>query len=98
MKPVITAFKDLPDLGRGQARDMRVRWALEEVGRDYDVRLLSMTELKEAPHRYIPAVRVDSPPMKMASSPCSRQAPSFFTLPRPTVDFCPVTQIRGRGR
>lgn len=53
MKPVITAFKDSPDLGRGQARDMRVRWALEEVGQDYDVRLLSMTELKEAPHRRI---------------------------------------------
>ena len=30
---------------------MRVRWALEEVGQDYDVRLLSRTELKEAPHR-----------------------------------------------
>jgi glutathione S-transferase len=53
MKPVITAFRDSPDLGMGQARDMRVRWALEEVGQDYDVRLLSMTELKAPPHRRI---------------------------------------------
>jgi hypothetical protein len=32
MKPIITAFKASPDRGRGLARDMRVRWALEELG------------------------------------------------------------------
>jgi glutathione S-transferase len=32
MKPIITAFERSPDRGRGLARDMRVRWALEEVG------------------------------------------------------------------
>lgn len=31
-RPVITVFADSPDGGRGLARDMRVRWALEEVG------------------------------------------------------------------
>ena len=36
---------------KGLARDMRVRWALEEVGQPYDVRLLSMTALKEPEHR-----------------------------------------------
>ncbi|NKX64386.1 glutathione S-transferase family protein, partial [Labrenzia sp. 5N] len=30
--PTITAFKSSPDKGVGLARDMRVRWALEEVG------------------------------------------------------------------
>ena len=51
MSPTITAFKRSPDRGKGQARDMRVRWALEEVGQPYDVRLLSFSEMKEAAHR-----------------------------------------------
>ncbi len=51
MKPTITAFADSPDKGEGHARDMRVRWALAEVGQPYEVRLLSMEALKEAPHR-----------------------------------------------
>jgi glutathione S-transferase len=51
MTPVITAFERSPDEGQGLARDMRVRWALEEVGQPYDVRLLSMTALKEPAHR-----------------------------------------------
>jgi glutathione S-transferase len=51
MTPVITAFENSPDRGRGLARDMRVRWALEEVGQPYDVRLLSFTEMKEPAHR-----------------------------------------------
>ena len=51
MSPTITAFKRSPDRGKGLARDMRVRWALEEVGEPYDVRLLSFSEMKEAAHR-----------------------------------------------
>ena len=51
MTPIITAFAQSPDRGRGLARDMRVRWALEEVGQPYEVRLLSFTEMKESPHR-----------------------------------------------
>src|ERR1700759_5402706 len=51
MIPVITAFESAPDRGRGLARDMRVRWALEEVGRPYDVRLVSFAEMKEPAHR-----------------------------------------------
>ena len=51
MKPVITAFERSPDRGRGLARDMRVRWALEEAGRPYDVRLLSFDAMKQAAHR-----------------------------------------------
>src|SRR3982750_4584975 len=51
MTPTITAFERSPDRGRGLARDMRVRWALEEVRQPYDVRLLSFREMKEAAHR-----------------------------------------------
>jgi glutathione S-transferase len=51
MTPTITAFERSPDRGRGLARDMRVRWALEEVGQPYDVRLLSFSEMKEPAHR-----------------------------------------------
>lgn len=51
MTPTITAFESSPDRGRGLARDMRVRWALEEVGQPYDVRLLSFAELKQPAHR-----------------------------------------------
>ena len=50
MVPTITAFADSPDKGRGMARDMRVRWALEEVGQAYDVRLVSFVEMKEPVH------------------------------------------------
>jgi glutathione S-transferase len=51
MTITITAFERSPDRGRGLARDMRVRWALEEVGRPYDVRLLSFGAMKEPEHR-----------------------------------------------
>lgn len=50
MTPTITAFESSPDRGRGLARDMPVRWALEEVGQPYDVRLVSFEEMKETPH------------------------------------------------
>ena len=51
MTPTITAFERSPDRGRGLARDMRVRWALEEVNQPYDVRLVSFSEMKESAHR-----------------------------------------------
>ena len=53
MTPTITAFESSPDRGRGLARDMRVRWALEEVGQPYEVRLLSFAAMKEPAHRAI---------------------------------------------
>ncbi len=46
----ITAFERSPDGGKGLARDMRVRWALKEVGQPYDVRLLSFKAMKEPAH------------------------------------------------
>lgn len=50
MTPILTAFKHSPDRGQGLARDMRVRWALEELGVAYDVHLLSFGEMKQPAH------------------------------------------------
>src|SRR6202008_1171794 len=49
--PTIPVFERSPDRGQGLARDMRVRWALEEVGQPYGVRLVSFSEMKEPAHR-----------------------------------------------
>jgi len=51
MTPTITAFEQSPDRGKGLARDMRVRWALEEAGQPYNVRLVSFGAMKEPAHR-----------------------------------------------
>lgn len=50
MTITITAFEQSPDRGQGLARDMPVRWALEEVGQPYKVRLLSFAAMKQAEH------------------------------------------------
>jgi Glutathione S-transferase, N-terminal domain len=51
MSATITAFERSPDRGKGLARDTRVRWALEEVGQPYEVRLVSFAAMKEPAHR-----------------------------------------------
>jgi glutathione S-transferase len=51
MTPTITVFERSPDGGKGLARDMRVRWALEEVSQPYEVRLVSFAAMKEPAHR-----------------------------------------------
>ncbi|WP_413290913.1 glutathione S-transferase family protein [Bdellovibrio sp. HCB337] len=64
--PTITAFKTSPDRGRGLARDMRVRWALEEVGQPYNVQLVTFEEMKQPVYRalqpfgQIPAYKEDN--------------------------------------
>jgi glutathione S-transferase len=50
MTITITAFERSPDGGKGLARDMRVRWALEEAGQPYEVRLVSFDAMKEPAH------------------------------------------------
>ena len=50
MPITITAFERSPDGGKGLARDTRVRWALEEAGLHYDVRLVSFRAMKEPAH------------------------------------------------
>jgi glutathione S-transferase len=50
MTITLTAFERSPDGGQGLARDTRVRWALEEVGQPYEVRLVSFRAMKEPAH------------------------------------------------
>jgi glutathione S-transferase len=50
MTITITAFDRSPDGGKGLARDTRVRWALEEVGQPYEVRLVTFAAMKEPAH------------------------------------------------
>jgi glutathione S-transferase len=50
MTITITAFEKSPDGGKGLARDTRVRWALEEAGVPYEVRLVSFRAMKEPAH------------------------------------------------
>ena len=51
MTITITAFADSPDQGAGLARDMIVRWALEEVGQTYEARLVPWADFKKPEHR-----------------------------------------------
>jgi glutathione S-transferase len=53
MTIVITAFERSPDGGKGLARDTRVRWALEEVGQPYEVRLVSFRAKQESAHLHL---------------------------------------------
>src|ERR1700756_3125315 len=40
----ITAFDWVPDFARGLVRDLRVRWALEEAGLEYQAKLITHEE------------------------------------------------------
>ena len=61
MTIIITAFERSPDGGKGLARDMRIRWALEEVGQPYDVRLLFFVQCDEGTRASsAPSFRADS--------------------------------------
>ncbi|MEQ1491432.1 MAG: glutathione S-transferase family protein [Terricaulis sp.] len=51
MTITITAFADSPDQGAGLARDMIVRWALEEVEQPYEARLVPWADFKKPEHR-----------------------------------------------
>src|SRR3954449_7375234 len=54
----ITAFRWVPEFAQGVVRDLRARWALEEAGLDYRVRLLGQERpaeyLKEQPFDQVP--------------------------------------------
>jgi glutathione S-transferase len=50
MAITITVFERAFDQGRALARDMRVRWALEEVGQPYEVRLVPWEKFKDEAH------------------------------------------------
>jgi glutathione S-transferase len=61
----VTAYRWVPDFAQGLVRDLRVRWALEEIGRPYRVRLLDVTKPRpdeyfcEQPFGQVPAYRDD---------------------------------------
>ena len=80
MTAILTAFATSPDRGQGLARDMRVRWALEELDVPYDVQLLSFAELKQPAHRH--AIRSGRfPPGRRATRSCLNPARSSCTWP-----------------
>ena len=62
-RPTVTAFNWVPDFARGLVRDMRVRWALEEIGAPYEIELLSARAprpeayLARQPFDQVPAFR-----------------------------------------
>ena len=97
MTIVITAFERSPDGGKGLARDTRVRWALEEVGQPYEVRLVSFRAKKEPAHlRFHPFGLI--PTSGKAILPCSRQARSSCTSPSTMRDCSRTMPMRGRGQ
>jgi glutathione S-transferase len=59
----ITAFRWVPDFAQGLVRDLRIRWALEEIGRPYRVRLFDAMSprpadyFSEQPFGQVPAYR-----------------------------------------
>jgi glutathione S-transferase len=64
-RPVVTAFEWVPEFARGLVRDLRVRWALEEIGAPYDTELLNARQprpeeyLARQPFDQVPAFHVD---------------------------------------
>ena len=97
MTITITAFERSPDGGKGLARDTRVRWALEEVGQPYEVRLVSFRAMKEPAHlRFILSARFR--PMRKAISPCSRQGRSCSISPSAMRACCRTMPMPGRAR
>ena len=47
----ISAFNAVPDFAKGQVRDLRVRWALEEAGLPYETRLLQQGDQEKPEYR-----------------------------------------------
>ena len=73
MTMTITVFERAFDEGRGLARDMRVRWALEEVGQAYEVRLVPWEKFN----------RTTSTPDRMSRTSVSAspvEGPSVLTI------------------
>ena len=62
----ITAYKSVPEMGRGRVKDMRVRWALEEIGLNYCIRLVggaggekSPEHMADQPFGQVPVYKED---------------------------------------
>ena len=72
MTITITAFERSPERGKGLARDMRVRWALEEVAQPYDIRLLSFSAMKQPAGTNFPVS------LAMPTGSTARSAPGTY--------------------
>jgi glutathione S-transferase len=65
----ITGFRQVPDFARGVVRDLRLRWVLNELGRDYAVRLIEQSErsdpsfLELQPFGMVPSMIVEGTSM-----------------------------------
>ena len=63
MIPTITTFSWVPEFARGLVRDMRPRWAFEEVGQRYEVELIADSKTPEhrrfQPFGQVPTYRDD---------------------------------------
>jgi glutathione S-transferase len=81
MTIIITAFERSPDGGKELARDMRIRWALEEVNQPYEVRLVSFRAMKE------PAQRALHPPLlELAATRLLEREKSWYEERLPLVE------------
>jgi glutathione S-transferase len=97
MTITITAFERSPDGGKGLARGTRVRWALEEVGQRYEVRLVSFRAMKEPAHLALhPFGQI--PTGEEGDLACSRQGRSCYILPSAMRACCRMMPMRGRAR
>ena len=98
MTITITAFERSPDGGKGLARDTRVRWALEEVGQPYEVRLVSFRAMKEPAHLALHPFGAILLPMRMANSPLFETGAIGIHLARADMQACCRTMpIAGRA-
>ena len=97
MTIVITAFERSPDGGKGLARDTRVRWALEEVGQPYEVRLVSFRAMKEPAHLALhPFGQI--PTYEEGDLALFETGAIVFHIADHLRDCCRTTSMGGRGR
>ena len=97
MTITITAFERSPDGGKGLARDTRVRWALEEVGHPYEVRLVSFRALKEPAHRALhPFGQI--PTYEEGDLVLFETGAIVFHIAHAMQACCPRMPMRGRAR
>src|SRR5215469_9029215 len=83
----VTAFKWVPPVVQGLVRDLRVRWALEEAGMPYKVRLIDQNVQKSADYRaWQPFGQV--PAFDDDGLCCSSQVPLFCTLANAAKPCC----------
>ena len=93
----LTAFRWVPPFAQGLVRDLRVRWALEEAGRPYQVRLIGPDDQKSAAYRALqPFGQV--PAIEDGGYACSSRAPSSCTSPSAARRCCPRSRQRACAR